>query len=285
MSSPDRYAVIGHPVAHSLSPRIHALFARQTQQNLSYAALDVLPDRLESSLSEFFRGGGRGMNVTVPHKEAVVPMLQRLSARAQRAGAVNTIAREADSLLLGDNTDGAGLVRDLTLNLHLTLHGCRILLLGAGGAARGVVGPLVDQRPSELVIANRTPERARALALSWATTGIVRAVAYEAIGAASYDLIINATPAATPAPEIAPVALRPASVCYDMAYGEKESGFMRWARRGGVRDTHDGLGMLVEQAAESFELWRGVRPDTAPVLLALRAQKDAPVREQERGAQ
>jgi shikimate dehydrogenase len=284
MSSPERYAVIGHPVAHSLSPRIHALFALQTRQHLSYVALDVLPERLESSVGEFFGGGGRGMNVTVPHKQAVVSLLQRLSARAERAGAVNTIAREAD-VLVGDNTDGAGLLRDLTLNLRLTLHGRRILLLGAGGAARGVVGPLIDQRPSELVIANRTPERARALAGSWAPSGVLRAATYDALGDASFDLIINATPAAAPAPGVARAALRPTSVCYDMAYGSKESGFMQWARSSGVRQVHDGLGMLVEQAAESFELWRGVRPETAPVLAALRAQKDAPIRQPERGAQ
>ncbi len=271
MSTPERYAVIGHPVAHSLSPRIHALFARQTHQSMTYIALDVLPEQLEFSLREFFDQGGRGLNVTVPHKQAVVPLMSSLSARAERAGAVNTIARLDDAVLLGDNTDGIGLVRDLTQNLRLSLRGIRILLLGAGGATHGVIGPLIEQAPSAIVIANRTAERASALAQCWADAEVVRAATFEALDDGGFDLVINATPATASAPAIATGTLRAGCVCYDIAYGAPESGFVRWARQAGVGSIHDGLGMLVEQAAESFALWRGVHPQTAPVLAALRA--------------
>ena len=271
MSMPERYAVVGYPVAQSLSPRIHALFARQTHQSMTYIALEVPPEQLESSLREFFDQGGRGLNVTVPHKQAVVSLMSSLSERAERAGAVNTIARLDDAVLFGDNTDGIGLVRDLTRNLRLSLRGCRILLLGAGGAARGVIGPLIEQAPSTIVIANRNAERASALAQCWTDAAVVRAATFDALGAGGFDLIINATPASASAPAIAASALRAGSVCYDMAYGPRESGFARWARQGGAESIHDGLGMLVEQAAESFGLWRGVHPETAPVLAALRA--------------
>lgn len=278
MSTPDRYAVIGHPIAHSLSPRIHALFAQQTRQHLLYGALDVTPERLSSSLQEFFAGGGRGLNVTIPHKQAVMALIGRLSARAERAGAVNTIAAEPDKPLYGDNTDGAGLLRDLTVNLGLSLLQARILLLGAGGAARGVVGPLLDAAPRELVIANRSHERARELARSWCQSGKVRAVELEELDGASFDLIINATPAtAAGSLPLSLHRLRAGMTCYDMAYGTGASAFLRWARDGGCTRCHDGLGMLVEQAAESFHLWRGVLPQTAPVLAALRAAPPFPV--------
>lgn len=272
MSTPDRYAVIGHPIAHSLSPRIHALFAEQTHQQLLYGALDVPPERLRSSVLEFFASGGRGLNVTIPHKRAILTLIERLSARAEQAGAVNTIALEPGQRLYGDNTDGIGLVRDLTRNLRLSLQRRRILLLGAGGAARGVIGPLLSESPDELVIANRTFEHARELASSWSKSGSVRAVALENLDVSPFDLIISAMPPAAATP-LAPggVRLAPALVCYDMVYGTTESGFLRWARQSGVARRHDGLGMLVEQAAESFRLWRDVQPDTAPVLAALRA--------------
>jgi shikimate dehydrogenase len=273
MPAPDRYAVIGHPVAHSLSPRIHGLFAEQTHQHLSYGTVDVLPEQLESSVRTFFAGGGRGLNVTVPHKQAVVALLDRLGARAERAGAVNTIVRQDDGALFGDNTDGIGLVCDLTQNLHLSLRGRRVLLLGAGGAARGVVGPLLSLAPAEIAIANRTHQHALDLAAAWAASGRVRAVAaveLEARGLAGFDLIVNATPPQAAALAVPHTALR--AVCYDMVYGKPESGFRRWARQGGAADIHDGLGMLVEQAAESFALWRGVRPNTSPVLAALRIE-------------
>ena len=275
MPALERYAVIGHPVAHSLSPRIHALFARQTRQSLSYVALDVPPERLAAQVQEFFSGGGRGLNVTVPHKQAVMPLLDGLTQRAQRAAAVNTIARHAAAGLLGDNTDGVGLVRDLVHNLHLTLRARRILLVGAGGAARGVLEPLLELEPAELVIANRSLERAAALAHECTQrTGVipVRAVELGALATMEFDLIINATAASLhdEVPALPPDVVRSAKVCYDLAYGRHDTVFMRWARGHGAGAVHMGLGMLVEQAAESFQLWRGVRPDTAPVLAALR---------------
>lgn len=272
MSTPDRYAVIGHPIAHSLSPRIHALFAQQTRQQLRYEALDVTPEQLRPSVQAFFASGGRGLNVTIPHKQAVMGLVERLSGRAERAGAVNTICVERDQQLYGDNTDGFGLVRDLTHNLQLSLDQRHVLLLGAGGAARGVIGPLLAETPREIVIANRTPERARDLARSWLESGSVRAVALEELDASLFDLIVNATPA-TAQPPLPPSRgkLGAAVTCYDMAYGSGESAFLRWARESGAARRHDGLGMLVEQAAESFLLWRGVPPETAPVLAALRA--------------
>ncbi len=276
MPAPDRYAVIGHPVAHSLSPRIHALFALQTHQPLSYGTIDALPEQLEASVGAFFAGGGRGLNVTVPHKQAVVGLLDRLGARAERAGAVNTIARQDDGALFGDNTDGIGLVCDLTQNLHLSLRGRRILLLGAGGAARGVIEPLLSLAPAEITIANRTQLHARDLAAAWATSGLVRARALAELGPSAwdgFDLIVNATPPQVAAPAVPRLPLR--AVCYDMVYGKQESAFVRWARQAGAVHIHDGLGMLVEQAAESFALWRGVRPGTSPVLDALRTEAAA----------
>jgi len=275
---PERYAVIGHPIAHSLSPRIHALFAEQTREQLQYVALDVTSERLHSSVQQFFASGGRGLNVTIPHKQAVIPLLARLSERAQRAGAVNTIALEDDRRLYGDNTDGIGLVRDLTLNLRLALHQRRILLLGAGGAARGVIGPLLAESPQELVVANRTDERAQDLARSWSQSRLVRAVALARLEPDGFDLIINATPPAADAPmPLRHAPLASTVVCYDMAYGPAESRFLRWARTNGVARRHDGLGMLVEQAAESFRLWRGVQPNTAPVLAAVREGVPSPI--------
>ena len=272
MSTPDRYAVIGHPVAHSLSPRIHALFAEQTRQQLHYEALDVTPERLRASVQEFFAQGGRGLNVTIPHKQTVMALIDRLSARAERAGAVNTIVLERDRQLYGDNTDGVGLLRDLTLNLQLALHQRRILLLGAGGAARGVIASLLSESPREIAIVNRSEERARELARSWVESNRVRAVALHELDPTVFDLIISATPptAAVPVPS-GRATLGREVVCYDIAYGASESAFLRWARESGAVRRHDGLGMLVEQAAESFRLWRGVQPDTAAVLAALRA--------------
>jgi shikimate dehydrogenase len=271
----DRYAVIGHPVAHSLSPLIHALFAQQTGQSLEYTAIDIPPERLQHDVRGFFAQGGRGLNVTVPHKQAAMRLADELSARARRAGAINTLAADAASgRLYGDTTDGVGLVIDLTSNLGISLAARRVLLLGAGGAARGVLGPLLAGAPAELVIANRSDERAVALACDWSAEGPVRgaslALPDEQV---PFDLIIQATAAALTG-EMPPLPERcvgATTVCYDMAYGRQESAFLRWARRAGAARCHMGLGMLVEQAAESFRLWRGLRPDTAPVLAQLRA--------------
>lgn len=273
MNPPDRYAVVGHPIAHSLSPRIHALFAAQTGQALSYGALDVPPERLAEQVRSFFAQGGRGLNVTVPHKQAVLPLTGRLSERARRALAVNTLALDRDGQLFGDNTDGIGLVRDLTENLQLTLAARRVLLLGAGGAARGILAPLLALGPRELVIGNRDPARAVQLAHEFAAEGAVRASEFPNL-TGRFDLILNATAASLQAdtPALPPGVLDGATVCYDLAYASEPTAFMRWSRQRGAAATHMGLGMLVEQAAESFHLWRSVRPRTAPVLATLRAE-------------
>ncbi|HEY1724530.1 MAG TPA: shikimate dehydrogenase [Steroidobacteraceae bacterium] len=270
MPAPDRYAVIGHPIAHSRSPQIHALFARQTGHNISYGAIDIAPAELAARVHEFFAAGGRGLNVTVPHKQAVQPLAARLSERARIAGATNTLIADAGGLL-ADNTDGTGLVRDLTRNLNVAVRGRRVLLLGAGGAARGILAPLLELEPRELVIANRSAERAQILADAFAGRGPVRAVGLTPMGAARFDLIVNATAASLQdqVPAVPDEVIGPETICYDLVYADRDTRFVQWARAHGAARAHMGLGMLVEQAAESFLLWRGVRPDTAPVLAAL----------------
>jgi shikimate dehydrogenase len=261
----DRYAVFGHPIAHSKSPLIHAAFARQTGQDMTYEAILAPLDGFADSVAAFAAAGGRGANVTVPFKEAAFKMAQRLSPRAERAGAVNTLSFTADGIL-GDNTDGAGLVADLTRNLKRTLAGQRILLLGAGGAARGVIEPLLDQQPAALVIANRTLSRAEALATLFGRG--VRAATFEAADT-PFDVVVNAT-AASLAGELPPLSPRifgADTLAYDMMYG-RATPFLDFARAHGAA-TADGLGMLVEQAAEAFYLWRGVRPDTTAVIASL----------------
>jgi shikimate dehydrogenase len=274
MSAPDRYAVIGHPIAHSRSPLIHTLFAQQTHQDLTYSAIDVAPEQLASRVGEFFAAGGRGLNVTVPHKETVLALSASLSARAQIAGAANTLMQDPAGRLIADNTDGVGLVRDLTHNLRVTVSGQRVLLLGAGGAARGILAPLLELKPREFVIANRSVERARSLAHAFAALGPVRGAGFAELDGWCFDLIINATAASLQSelPPLPPGMLCATTICYDLVYADSATRFTRWAHEHGAAQAHMGLGMLVEQAAESFYLWRGVRPDTAPVLAALAAQ-------------
>ena len=269
--APDRYAVVGHPVSHSRSPEIHARFARQTGQAMEYGAMDLAPDEFEAGVRVFFAAGGRGLNVTLPHKEAAARLADALTPRAERAGAVNTLAAQPDGTVLGDNTDGAGLMRDLQVNLDVRVEGSRVLLVGAGGAARGVVAPLLAAAPGVLVLTNRTMERAEVLAADFQDIGPVVACPFEGL-LDDFDLVINATSAslAGQRPALPDTAMSRATVAYDMMYGSKPSAFMDWAAERGARQVSDGLGMLVEQAAESFLLWRGVRPDTAPVLAALR---------------
>ena len=262
----DRYAVFGHPIAHSKSPQIHTAFARQTGQDMTYEAILAPLDGFADSVAAFIAAGGRGANVTVPFKEEAFRLANRLSPRAQRAGAVNTLSFDADGIL-GDNTDGAGLVADLTRNLHCTIVGKRVLLLGAGGAARGVIEPLLNQQPAVLVIANRTVSRAEELAELFGRG--IRACGFDAADT-PYDLVINATAAslAGDLPPLSPRVFTPDTLAYDMMYG-RDTPFLDFARTHGAR-TADGLGMLVEQAAEAFYLWRGVRPDTTPVIASLR---------------
>jgi shikimate dehydrogenase len=268
----DRYGVFGNPIAHSKSPLIHQLFAEQTGQLLGYEPLLAPLDDFCGFARDFFATGGMGANVTVPFKEQAFRLVDQLSARASRAGAVNTLKRLEDGRLLGDNTDGAGLVRDLLVNAGISLQGRRILLLGAGGAARGVLEPLLAEQPAALVIANRTVEKAEQLAHEFADLGPVVASAYDWLDE-SVDLIINGTSASL-AGELPPLAeslVQPGhTCCYDMMYGAEPTPFNRWATRLGAQPALDGLGMLVEQAAEAFYLWRGVRPQTAPVREHLR---------------
>ena len=280
MNSIDRYAVIGHGIGHSRSPRIHALFAAQTGQALEYGLLDVPADGFAAAVRSFVAAGGQGLNVTVPFKEAAAALADALTPRAQQAGAVNTLARRADGSLLGDNTDGAGLIRDLAANLGCTLRGARVLLLGAGGAARGIIAPLLAAGVVELAIANRNPARAAALAREFAALGPVQALSAAAIAgpaAPPYDLVLNATSASLRGelPAVPTGAVAAQTLCYDLAYGTTETAFQRWARDAGAARTAMGLGMLVEQAAESFLLWRGVRPETAAVRAALTAGADS----------
>ena len=272
MSAPDLYAVFGYPVAHSRSPWIHTQFAALTHQSMVYQAREVPPGRFDAELDEFLTTGGKGLNITVPHKLAAFATAEILTPRAQRAGAVNTLAVQA-RCLLGDNTDGAGLVRDLRHNLGIELRHRRILLVGAGGAARGVLLPLLAEHPRALLIANRTAEKAVILAREFDDEGPIEGGGLE-VELGPFDLVINATSAslAGEVPALPDGVVGPASVCYDMAYGTGPTAFMRWAAQRGAARVTDGLGMLVEQAAECFELWRGVRPPTSGLLAELRRQ-------------
>jgi shikimate dehydrogenase len=270
-SGVDQYGVVGHPVAHSLSPFIHGMFARETGQDMSYRLFDVGPGEFREWTREFFVRGGRGLSVTLPHKIAAADFAEELTPRAVQAAAVNTLVARADGIL-GDNTDGAGLVRDLCDNLGLVITGRRILVIGAGGATRGVLGPLLGLAPAELVIANRTPDRAAALAAAFVDLGELRGVGFAEVEGGPFDLVINATSASLSGeiPPIAPGAFGPQTVCYDLAYGKSATAFVAWAVRQGCAQALQGFGMLVEQAAEAFRVWRGVRPSTAQVLAALK---------------
>lgn len=272
MSAADRYAVIGFPIDHSWSPFIHGMFAKQTGQNISYTRLQVAPENLAAELASFFAGGGKGLNVTVPHKQAACLLTRYRTPRAEIAGAVNTIAHREDGLL-GDNTDGAGLLADLTRNLSFGVGNTRVLVLGAGGAVRGVLGPLLGASPAYVEIANRNSERATQLAREFSTLGDIRGCGFDAITTSvPFDLILNATSASLQdtTPPIPATALSSQTLCYDMAYGKGDTAFTRWAKSAGAGRAETGWGMLVEQAAESFELWRGVKPQTAPVLEAVK---------------
>jgi shikimate dehydrogenase len=268
----DRYGVVGHPVSHSWSPFIHGLFARDTGQALSYRLYDFTPQEFEPRVRDFFTLGGRGLNVTVPHKIAAVQIASQLTTRATHAGAVNTLAKQKDGTILGDNTDGAGLVRDLCDNLGLVIIRRRILIIGAGGATRGVVGPLLALEPAAVVIANRTAERAKEMAETFAKLGTVQGVGFGAVSGPAFDVVINATSASLSGelPAVPASVIGPETVCYDMAYGKTDTPFMQWALEHGCARAIQGWGMLVEQAAESFRVWRGVKPSTASVLTALK---------------
>jgi shikimate dehydrogenase len=276
-AAPDRYAVMGNPVAHSLSPAIHAEFARQTGQRMVYDAIQVDDGGFEQAAANFRAAGGKGLNVTVPFKRVAWGWVDRRSARAERAGAVNTIRFGGDGAY-GDNTDGVGLVRDITVNLGVPIAGRRVLIAGAGGAVRGVLEPVLQQRPRELVIANRTVDRALELAAQFSSAALpVSGGSFEAQAGRVFDLVINGTAASLHGAELPlpPSILAPGALCYDMMYAAEVTLFLRWAQAHGAARTADGLGMLVEQAAESFLLWRGVRPESTAVIGMMRKRLSA----------
>lgn len=268
----DRYAVIGNPIAHSKSPLIHAEFARQTGQDLNYTSLLAPLDAFARCVREFQAAGGKGLNVTVPFKQEAWMLATRLTQRAKLAQAVNTLKFEGEAIL-GDNTDGAGLVRDISANLGFAIQGKRILLMGAGGAARGVILPLLEQRPALLAIANRTPARAHELARLFLPHGELSSGDYASLAGHHFDLVINATSSSLhdELPPLPDKVFAPGSLAYDMMYGKGLTRFLQFAQTNGAAQLADGLGMLVEQAAESFFLWRGVRPDTRPVMAMLKS--------------
>ena len=271
---PDQYAVIGNPVAHSKSPLIHAEFARQTGQDLVYGQLLAPKDAFVATANAFRAGGGRGLNVTLPFKGEAFRFAAFLSERASAAQAVNTLKFDR-GVIFGDNTDGAGLVNDLLRNHSCDIAGRRILLLGAGGAARGVIEPLLQQQPAKLVLANRTLNKARRLAQSFSSA--FEAGTYAMLAGGQFDLVVNATSASLTGelPPLPPGVFARGALAYDMMYGKGETPFLAFARSEGAAQLADGLGMLVEQAAESFFVWRGLRPDSAPVLKLLRQAQNA----------
>lgn len=275
MSPAIRLAVFGHPVAHSLSPRIHAAFGAQMDRAVDYRAIDATPEAFAAALADFAADGGTGANVTLPLKEAAFALANTCSARARRAGAVNTLIRQGDTWH-GDNTDGAGLVRDLTDRQGLDLRGRRTLLIGAGGAARGVAPALLDAGVDGLTIVNRTASRTDALADALGDPARVHPRYLEQLDEmGEFDLIVNATSAgrAGTVPDLPRALVGMRTLAVDLSYGEAAVPFLAWARAHGARQTVDGLGMLVEQAAESFALWYGERPETDAVYEALRQRE------------
>jgi len=268
----DRYAVMGNPIAHSLSPQIHAQFAKQTGQDIAYEALLATEDGFAQAVADFKQAGGKGLNVTVPFKQEAWSLADELSERAQRAGAVNTLSLDGEQII-GDNTDGVGLLRDLIVNHDVTLKDKKILILGAGGAVRGVLVPLLKEGPIEIRIANRTKSRALELADDFGDLGTVTGCGFDELDGYEPDIVINGTAAGLKGevPPVPEALFESEPVAYDMMYGkDAPTAFEAWAEACGASLSVDGLGMLVEQAAESFFIWRDVRPDTRPVIESMR---------------
>jgi shikimate dehydrogenase len=267
----DLYAVIGNPVAQSKSPQIHAAFARQLAQDLRYEAILAVREGFAAAVAAFRAAGGKGLNVTVPFKLEAFALATERTERAEQAGAVNTLKFNGGTIL-GDNTDGAGLVRDIQDRLGFALSGRRVLIMGAGGAARGVVLPLLREKPQSIAIANRTVEKALALERRFAPFGPVAGGDYACLAGRQFDLVINATSASLTGdvPPLPPGVFAPGSLAYDMVYGTDAARFAAHAKASGAAQVADGFGMLLAQAAESFFLWRGIRPDIRPVLALLR---------------
>ena len=263
----DQYAVFGNPIGHSKSPIIHSAFARQTGQDMSYKSILAPLDGFDDAVEAFIAAGGRGANVTVPFKQEAFQLVTRLTPRAELAGAANTLIFQGDEIV-GDNTDGVGLLRDITINLGYPVAGKRVLLLGAGGASRGVVGPLLEAGIASLTIANRTVPRAKLVAERFAPLGPVAGCGYDELAGQSFDIVINATSASLSGsmPALPVGIFAPGSLAYKMMYGMGDTPFQIFAREQGAAIISEGLGMLVEQAAESFFVWRGVRPEVRPVM-------------------
>ncbi|AMK77312.1 MULTISPECIES: shikimate dehydrogenase [Methylomonas] len=276
MMKTDNYAVFGQPISHSKSPRIHKLFAEQTGQLMDYVAQEVPAENFTAATTHFFAEGGKGLNCTVPLKELAWQYADQLTERARQAKAVNTLARQADGSILGDNTDGIGLLNDLTVNHGIELKGAKILILGAGGATRGIVPPLLEQQPSALVIANRNVGKAQTIAADFAALGEMQACDYASLIDRQFDLIINATSASLSGdlPPLPAALLNTGGSCYDLAYANQATAFVKWGLANNAAHSLDGLGMLVEQAAEAFYIWRGVRPQTTPVIGLLNDERE-----------
>jgi shikimate dehydrogenase len=271
----DRYAVFGQPIGHSKSPMIHQLFAEQTGQSLEYGKQEVSAEAFDEAIEQFFSTGGKGLNCTVPLKELAWEKADKRSERAELSQAVNTLMLLDDGTLYGDNTDGVGLVRDLMVNNGITLKGQKILLLGAGGASKGILGPLLDQSPESIVVANRTVEKADRLAAAFKSKGNISSCGFNALAGNQFNLILNATAASLTGdlPPLPDNLLEPNGCCYDLAYDSEKTAFVLWGEAQGARLSIDGVGMLAEQAAEAFELWRGVKPETDAVIEQLEAAR------------
>ena len=268
----DRYTVMGNPINHSKSPRIHTLFAQQTGQNIKYTATQVDPGGFEQAVGNFHASGGKGLNITVPFKQEAWRLANERSTRAEIAGAVNTILFKSGNILYGDNSDGIGLVKDIRDNHEVTFDNKRILILGAGGAVRGVLLPILEENPKIIVVANRTTGKAKELANIYSNKGNITGNSYQEIDKLQFDLIINGTSASLHGqlPPLPDNILAENACCYDMMYAKTPSLFLQWALKQNATNVIDGLGMLVEQAAESFYLWREQRPNTADVIAKLR---------------
>jgi shikimate dehydrogenase len=266
----DLYAVMGNPINHSKSPQIHSAFAEQTQQDLIYSAILVPLEKFKDAADSFFRTG-RGLNVTVPFKEDAWQYADTYSSRALRAGAVNTLIKKDDGSIHADNTDGIGMVRDIVINNGCDIAGKRILVLGAGGAVRGILEPVLEEKPLEVVVANRTVSKAQTLATDFSDLGKITGCGFDQIEG-QFDLVINGTSASLSGelPPIPETVIHLETTCYDMMYGAETTVFNQWAQSLKAAATLDGLGMLVEQAAESFNAWRGVRPNSTPVINSIR---------------
>ncbi len=269
----DLYAVFGNPINHSKSPAIHRQFAEQTGQDMHYTKQLVNEGEFEQTVQNFFAQGGKGLNITVPFKLNAFDFAQKRTPRAERAGAVNTLARLSDGTILGDNTDGIGMIHDMH-NLGWEIQGKRVLILGAGGAVRGILQPLLEESPARVTIANRTLSKAETLAKSFLDLGDIQAKSFDQLVGDSFDIVINGTSASLQGelPPLPDNLLAASACCYDMMYGAEPTIFLQWAKNHGATQIADGLGMLIGQAAEAFYLWRQIRPEVVPVITALRRQ-------------